>query len=162
VLEVLDIIASDVAVLGGESGTSSGDPGGEASASVPANGRPCLRVRLINGHSVVDVLNAEQLFDGDMIHALSLQLHRLIEEGHTRLLLNLSGVRYMSSDVLGTLVMLQRRVTHDQGSLGVYGLASVLQDMVRICRLEQVFDIYANLSEALGNSQPHGDEPRLE
>jgi anti-sigma B factor antagonist len=160
--EVRDISASDVALLGDESATSSGDPGGKASASVSPNGSPCLRVRIIDRHSVVDLLNAEQLFDSDVIQNLSVQLHRLIEEGHTRLLLNLSGVRYMSSDVLGTLVMLQRRIEHDRGCLGLCGLASVLQDMVRICRLGQVFDIYTNLSEALGTDQAHGDEPPLE
>ena len=147
--KVRDISASDVALLGGGSANSPGDPGGEASACVPLDGPPCLRVRNIDGNSVVHVLNAEVLVDWDMIRNLSIQLHLLVEEGHCRLLLNFSRIRYMSSDVLGTLAMLHRQLDRSHGRLALCGLDPVLREMMRICCLEQVFDIYANESEAL-------------
>jgi len=122
---------------------------GAASSCLPADEWPRLEVRVIAGISVVDILNAEALFDPGVIRDVSIQLHRLIEEGHTRLLLNLSGVRYMSSDVLGTLATLHRRVKRQQGRIGLIGLEPLLREMVRICSLEPMFDIYTSESEAV-------------
>ncbi len=122
---------------------------GEAPSCLPADEWPRLEVRLVEGISVVDVLNAEALFDPGAIRDLSIQLHHLIETGQTRLLLNLSGVRYMSSNVLGTLAALHRRVAHERGRIGLIGLEPLLREMVRICSLEPMFDIYANESEAV-------------
>jgi anti-sigma B factor antagonist len=156
--EVRDISVSDIALLGGKSAISPGDLGGEAFASMPLDRSPCLRVRIIDGHSVVDVLNAEVLFDWDVIRNLSIQLHRLVEEGHSRLVLNLSRIRYMSSDVLGTLATLHRQVDRSHGRLALFGLDPMLREMMRICCLEQVFDIYSSESEALGTSKILSDD----
>jgi len=135
---------------------------GKASSCLPADEWPRLKVRILEGISVVDILNAEALFDPGVIRDLSIQLHHLIEEGHTRLLLNLSGVRYMSSDVLGTLAMLHRRVERQRGRIGLIGLEPLLREMVRICSLEPIFDIYANESEAVHNSAAGSQSLRRE
>ncbi len=55
----------------------------------------------------------------------------------------------MSSNVLGTLAALHRRVAHERGRIGLIGLEPLLREMVRICSLEPMFDIYANESEAV-------------
>jgi anti-sigma B factor antagonist len=111
---------------------------------------------------VVDIVNAEILLEEGTIRELSTQLHRLIEEGHTRLLLNFGGVRYMSCAVLATLAGLHRRLEREQARLRLCGLDSVLRDMVRICSLERMFDIYADEWEALGVGPVPADRPRLE
>lgn len=123
---------------------------------------PRLGVRVVDGRSVVDIANAEILFEGGAIRALGEQLHRLMEGGHTRLLLNFGGVRHMSSDVLGVLAGLHRRLERVQGRLGLYGCGAELREMVRICRLEQVFDLYADEGEALGarSTEAMGELPR--
>ena len=59
-----------------------------------------FRIRTVDGITVVDILNAETLFAEEAIAELAAQLRRLVEGGHTRLSLNLCGVRSMSSDVL--------------------------------------------------------------
>jgi anti-sigma B factor antagonist len=129
---------------------------GKASSYLPTDEWPRLNVRMVEGRSVVDVLNAEALFDPGVIRDLSIQLHHLIEGGHTRVLLNLSGVRYMSSDVLGTLALLHRRARRQRGRIGLIGLEPLLRDMVRICSLEPIFDIYADENEALHTSAAAG------
>jgi anti-anti-sigma factor len=134
----------------------------ESFASMVAICRPRLRLRLIDGFSVADILNADALFDWGVIRDLSAKLHGLLEQGHTRLLLNLSGIRFMSSDFLATLVALQRRMAAAQGRLGLFGLDPVIWDMVQICRLELVFDIYADESEAVSARLAACDEPRRE
>jgi anti-anti-sigma factor len=111
------------------------------------NGRLDLQVRAIDGTTVVDILNAETLFAADDISDLGDQLDGLIEAGHNQLLLNFRAVRSMSSDVLGVLAALHRRLEKSRGRLGLTGVDPVLCDMLRICRLDRVFDIHGSEPE---------------
>lgn len=134
----------------------------ESIAAIVADGTPRLRLRHVDGFSVADILNTQAIFDWGVIGNLSDQLHLLVEQGHTRLLLNLSGIRFMSSYFLATLVSLQRRIAAAQGCLGLFGLEPVIWDMVQICRLELVFDIYADESEAINARRAAADVTRSE
>ena len=123
---------------------------------------PRLQVQFIERTAIVRFVDSEILFEEAGVRAISQQLHHLLEEGHTRLLLNLEGIRYMSAGMLATLVGLQQRVERAQGRLGLFGLDPVLRDMVRICRLERVFEIFADEREALSGGWAGDDRPRLE
>ena len=116
-----------------------------------AAGRPRLRVRTVERTAVVRFEDAEILFEEGAVHAVGRELHRLIEEeGHTRLVMDFTGVRYLSSEVLGILAGLQREVDAVRGSIVLCGLDPLLRDMVRIIHLERVFDICKGEAEALG------------
>jgi anti-anti-sigma factor len=64
----------------------------------------------------------------------------------------------MSSDVLGTLAVLRRRVERAHGRLAVFGLDPTLREMTRICGLEPVLEIYPTEGEALRARRPVSDE----
>ena len=147
--------------LDGDATSATGASAGTASTAMAPDGRPRLAVRSLDGLAVVDFVNAEVLFDGGTIRELGTQLHRLIEEGHTRLLLNLGGIRLMSGGMLATLVGLHRRAERAQGRLGLFGLDPVLRDMVRICRLERVFEIYPDEQDALSGRLGANDRPQF-
>jgi anti-anti-sigma factor len=151
-----------LSLLDRDATTATGESVGTAWTSTAPDGLPRLVVRDVDWLAVVDFVNAEVLFEGGAIRGLSTQLHHLIEEGHTRLLLNLGGIRLMSGGMLATLVGLHRRVERAQGRLGLFGLDPTLQDMVRICRLERVFEIYADEREALSGGLAADDRRRLE
>jgi anti-anti-sigma factor len=61
-------------------------------------------------------------------------------------------VRYISSEVLGVLATLQRKVEPRRGRITLCGLDNLLRDMVRITHLDRVFDIGSDEAEALGLS----------
>jgi anti-sigma B factor antagonist len=108
-------------------------------------------VRTIGRTAVIRFEDAEILFEEGAVHAVGRELHRLVEdEGHTRLVVNLTGVRYLSSEVLGILAGLQRAVDPVRGSIVLCGLDPLLRDMVRITHLDRVFDICGDEAEALG------------
>jgi len=120
-----------------------------------AAGRPRLRVRTVERTAVVRFEDAEILFEEGAVHAVGRELHRLIEEeGHTRLVVDLAGVRYLSSDVLGILAGLQKEVDPLRGSIVLCGLDQLLRDMLRITRLDRVFDVCGDEAEALGLMPP--------
>src|SRR4051794_26013343 len=93
---------------------------------------PRLRVQAIERTVVVRFRDAEILFEEAVVRAVSQQLHRLVQEGHTRLVVNFAGVRYISSEVLGVLAALQGEVASARGRVALCGLEPLLQDMVRI------------------------------
>jgi anti-anti-sigma factor len=125
-------------------------PPGGASRSDRPHGRPALRVRAVDGTAIVDVINAETLYAEEDISHLANQLSRLAEDGYTRLVLNFCEVHTMSSDVLGMLAALHRRLGKSGPRLAISGRDPVLRDMLRICRLEHVFDLHADDAEASG------------
>jgi anti-anti-sigma factor len=125
-------------------------PPGGASRSDRLHRRPALRVRAVDGTAHVEIINAETLYAEEDISHLADQLHRLAEGGHTRLVLNFLEVRTMSSDVLAMLAALHRRLGRSRPRLGITGLDPALRDMLRICRLERVFDLHADEAEASG------------
>src|SRR5690349_15324957 len=60
------------------------------------------RVKTIERTAIVRFEDAQIVYDESDVQAIGDQIGRLIvDEGHTRLLLNFGGVRYLSSDVLG-------------------------------------------------------------
>jgi anti-anti-sigma factor len=116
-----------------------------------AVGRPILRVRTVERTVVVRFEDAETLFEEGAVQTVRRELHRLMEEeGHTRLVVNFAGVRYLSSEVLAILASLQRRADPVRGSIALCGLDPLLRDMVRITHLDRVFDIRGDEAEALG------------
>jgi anti-sigma B factor antagonist len=111
---------------------------------------PRLRVRTIERTALVRFDAAAMLVTESDVRAVGEQLDRLVEEGHTRLLLNLSGVRYLSSDVLAVLVRRQERLAASGGSLQLCGLDPLLRDMLRITHLDRLLNVCSDEAEALG------------
>src|SRR6516164_9646246 len=88
-----------------------------------AAGRPSLRVRAVERTVIVRFEDAEILFEEGAVHTVGRELHRLIEdEGHTRLVVNFAGIRYLSTEVLAILAGLQRKVDPVRGSIVLCGL----------------------------------------
>ena len=113
--------------------------------------RPRLRVRVIERAAIVHLQDAEGLVAVEDVRAVTDQLERLAEvEGHHRLVLDLRGVRYLSESVLGTLAALQRRFERMGGGIRVCGLDPLLRDILRLHRLDQVFDLCVDEADALG------------
>ena len=112
---------------------------------------PRLRVRTIERTAIVRFVDAEILFEDAAMRAVSQQLHQLVrDEGHTRLVVNFAGVSYLSSEVLGILAALQGEVDPAHRHITLSGLDPLLRDMLRITRLDGVFDVRNDEAEALG------------
>jgi anti-sigma B factor antagonist len=115
------------------------------------DGQPHVRAKVIERTMLVRFVNADFFFEESAVRALGDELERLIEEeGHTRLLLNFAGVQHLSCAALGRLVVLQRKLAPARGGIRLCGLNPLLQDMLRLTRLDRVFDVYTDEAEALG------------
>ena len=110
--------------------------------------RPRLTVRTTREFTVVDFMYADLLFEEDVVREVGARLHQLAAEGNVRLLLNLAGVRYACSTLLGNLAWLHRQVGEANGFLRLFGLDPELRDALRICRLDRVFEVYTDEAAA--------------
>jgi anti-anti-sigma factor len=75
--------------------------------------------------------------------------------GGDRLVLDLSGVEYISSVGLRVLMLASKQVKAQGGSLAVCGLGPVVREIFEISRFNLVLDVFSALREALARlSEP--------
>ena len=109
-----------------------------------------MRVRTIERTAIVCFQDTEVLFEESAVRVVGQQLRRLVEGGHTRLVVNFGGVRYLSSEDLGILAGLHKKVEQARGRIQLCGLDPLLREMVQIPHLDRVFDVCGDEVEALG------------
>lgn len=74
---------------------------------------------------------------------------RMIREGASQMLLDLTRVEYISSSGLRVLLMLSRSLTKSNGRLKVAGLSPFVAEVFEISNFARLFDIYPNKTAAL-------------
>ena len=89
----------------------------------------------------------------------TLALHRsircLVEEGKTKILLNLADVTHIDSTGLGELISSCVTVSNKGGQIKLVHLTDRLKDIMTITKLLTVFDVYDNESDALASFTGH-------
>jgi anti-sigma B factor antagonist len=76
-------------------------------------------------------------------------LHKLLNAGDRKFLMNLADVDYIDSAGLGELVMAFTRVRNEGGQVKLLKLTHRLRDLLQITKLLTVFDSFENETEAL-------------
>ena len=85
--------------------------------------------------------------------ALAPHLERCAD-GRDRLVIDLSGVDYISSAGLRVLMLARKQAKAQGGALVLAGLGSVVQEIFEISRFTLVFDIVPSVREALAAVSP--------
>ena len=89
----------------------------------------------------------------------TLALHRsvrcLVEEGKTKILLNLEGVSHIDSSGLGELISSYITLSNKGGQIKLVHLTDRLRDIMIITKLLTVFDVYDNEPDALASFNGH-------
>jgi anti-sigma B factor antagonist len=89
----------------------------------------------------------------------TLALHRsircLVDEGKTKILLNLAGVTHIDSTGLGELISSYVTLSNKGGQIKLVHLTERLQDIMTITKLLTVFDVYDNEPDALASFTGH-------
>ncbi|HEY0724152.1 MAG TPA: STAS domain-containing protein [Pyrinomonadaceae bacterium] len=86
---------------------------------------------------------------GDSSVALRESVRKLADQGKTKLLLNLAGVKYIDSSGIGELIANYTTVSRQGGQLKLLNLTDRIQNLLVITKLLTVFDSYDNEAEAL-------------
>ena len=100
------------------------------------------RVRLFEVAGRVDSVNANE-FGAALDEALG--------DGKRNLVLDLSGVEYMSSAGLREMVRVLKQVRREGGDLRLAALSERVQEVLELAGLDTIFEIYPTQVEAVGS-----------
>jgi anti-anti-sigma factor len=130
----------------------------------PASGRPDaqgvfeprarLLLRPVGEVIIVKCYSTQVQCDDPETAEPGASLMGLVKLGHVQILLNLQGVHFASGSLLGCLASLHLKVVKARGFLRLFGLEPIVQDALRICRLDKTFEIYVSEAEALSANRP--------
>src|SRR5476651_721157 len=97
---------------------------------------------------IVDVSGKITLGDGGDI-TLKDKLRSLVQQGQSKVLLNLGDVSYMDSAGLGEIVQSYATATKSGGKLKLLNVTKRIKDLLSITKLLTVFECHDNEAEGL-------------
>jgi len=93
----------------------------------------------ISGNSALIFLNGKiYVSDASLLRD---DLLEIIDQGITDLRMDLSGLTYIDSSGLGTLVTINKRTKEKRGRLVLTGVQGLPMDLIKRTRLDKVFNI---------------------
>ena len=96
---------------------------------------------------ILDLKGTLTIGDGDEL--LKDKINSLVQQGHTKLILNLADVPYIDSGGLGQVVRTYTTVKQHNGSLKLMNVTKRIEDLLAITKLLTVFDVFETEQEAL-------------
>jgi len=91
-----------------------------------------------------------KILDVTNIHELGRELFQLVEEQNKKkLLLNFSAVEFLSSETLGELIKLEKKVKQHSGKLILSNIKPEIYEVFAITRLNKLFDIRDDEAQAM-------------
>lgn len=110
-----------------------------------------LKERQAGDVTILDLSGEVRIGDGSI--ALRDSIRKLADDGKTKVLLNLAGVKYMDSSGVGELIANYTTISRQGGQLKLLNLTDRIQNLLVITKLLTVFDAYEDEAEALKSFQ---------
>ncbi|MGC8833920.1 MAG: STAS domain-containing protein [Armatimonadota bacterium] len=99
-----------------------------------------------NGLPVIDVAGEIDVYSVQMFKKA---LDEVFESGGKHILVDLTDVSYMDSSGFGALLGATKRLRPIGGSIGLIGCNEVISRMLKITRLDTIFNMYETEAEAV-------------
>ena len=101
-----------------------------------------LTLREVGDVTIMDLSGRISLGEGSAL--LRKTIRDLLENGQTKILLNLGDVNYIDSSGFGELVSGFTAVRNREGELKLLNLTKKVHDLLQITKLFTVFDVYTD------------------
>lgn len=115
-----------------------------------------VNVRQADGVSLVDVTGRLTSFESKAFREM---IYDLLKQGHTNIVLNLTGLDYLDSSGIGELVRNYMSVVKKGGAMKVVGLAPKVEEVLKVTQLYQVFPEFPDEASALQSFAHPGNAP---
>ncbi|NGX54634.1 MAG: Anti-sigma-B factor antagonist [Chlamydiae bacterium] len=99
----------------------------------------------------VIVVRVEGRLDAASSPQLEKQINSIIEAGHFKLLLNFSGVDYLSSAGMRLMLSASKKLKSLEGRLIACSLNEEVMDVIKMAGFNQVIEIYPNEEESFAH-----------
>jgi anti-anti-sigma factor len=103
----------------------------------------------IAGEVVILDLRGQMTLSGEEEPVLLRHTRRVVQEGHRRVLLNLTHVSYIDSTGVGEIVGAYTRVVREGGSLKLCGVSARIQELLDTTNIGTVIESFATEPDAL-------------
>ena len=104
----------------------------------------------VDGVAVVNFQETVTMFDGDKVRDVGKELLDLVDaKRYTKLLINMTNARFVSSAMLAHMVILHRRVQEAKGKIRLCCLRPVIMDAFRVSNFDKIFEIFPDEAAAL-------------
>jgi anti-sigma B factor antagonist/stage II sporulation protein AA (anti-sigma F factor antagonist) len=116
-----------------------------------------VQVRVVGDRIVARPAGPEVdvLYESSLISEIGQALYELAKQNPgKRIVVNLDGVRYASTEMIAKLVSLNSRIERAGGRLALCGLQPDVRESMRILKLLALFDLAETEEEALGGPDP--------
>jgi anti-sigma B factor antagonist len=90
-----------------------------------------------------------ELIDRQQSMELMDLINRLMEEGHTRFVMELSELKYMNSTGLNVLINVLTKSRKNGGDLVISGISRKVQELLVVTKLNSVFTVTDTADEAV-------------
>lgn len=115
-----------------------------------------LRSEEVEGVLVVSFTDAKLLEETKIQQVGGELLEMVTRAQNNRLVLNFSGVTFMSSAMIGKLVLLNKKCKTDGVDLKFCEISSNVMDVFKITKLNKVFDIHPSVDKAVKSFDKKG------
>ncbi|HSF19916.1 MAG TPA: STAS domain-containing protein [Vicinamibacteria bacterium] len=106
-----------------------------------------IEERAVGGVTILDLQGKMLIGEGDEL--LREKINTLVENGTTKIVLNLGEVPYVDSAGLGEIVRCYTTVSRKDGKLKLLNLTKRIHDLLSITKLLTVFETYESEEEVV-------------
>ena len=108
-----------------------------------------LVINQIYGVVVVNFRN-QSILDGASIDAIAADLYALVDQqAHRKIILDFTAVRFLSSQVIGTLLQVDKKIRAIKGKLVICGMKPNLYKVFETMNLHKVLNFTENEDKAM-------------
>jgi len=91
----------------------------------------------------------QKLYDDAIIGEIGSELMELADQSGGKMFLDFHGVKFMSSSMIGKVVVLNKKCKADNIELRMCNVASTVMEVFEVTRLDRVFTICDSVDDAL-------------
>lgn len=114
-----------------------------------AEKKPTMTVSTTDGVTIVELCE-QRILDEVHIARIGSEIEQLISQTNPpRLVIDFANVSNMSSSALGMLITVHKRIREASGQLRLCNIQETIQEVFRITRLNEIFQICSNRAEAI-------------
>lgn len=99
-------------------------------------------------HGVLVVQPSEKRLDASRAPVFKNEMRELIGQGHTNIVIDLSGVDFVDSSGLGAIVSCLKQMG-PQGNLAISGAAGAVSRLFALTRMDRVFSLHETADQAV-------------
>ena len=99
----------------------------------------------------VKIVKLSGKLDVNLSMSIESELEQLVDSGSNNIILELSGVEYLSSSGIRVLISIMRKIKDNNGRLVLSSITDIIKKILKTVELEDLFEVYENVDEALAS-----------